>query len=107
QRHPRQDGDAMMHFLAIELVMDIAARMEQVGRENMVLRLGLLQAEDVRLFLVEQPLDDMRTGADRVYIPRSDLERGHGLSCSALSSGVKEDLSVCVPRTHTERPLLR
>ena len=62
QRQARQDGDAMVHLLAVELVMDIAARVEQLGREDIVLRLGLLQAEDVGLLLVEQPLDDARRG---------------------------------------------
>ena len=57
-----EDRDAMVHLLAIELVMDIAARMEQVGREDMILRLGFLQAEDVGLLLVEQPFDDAARG---------------------------------------------
>ena len=52
----------MVHLLAVELVMDIAARVEQLGGEDMVLRLGLLQAEDVGLLLVEQPLDDRQRG---------------------------------------------
>ncbi len=44
----------MVHLLAVELVMDVAAGVEQLGREDMVLRLGFLQAEDVGLLLVEQ-----------------------------------------------------
>ena len=63
KRQPRQDRDAMVHLLAVELVMDVAARMEQVGREDMILRLGFLQAEDVRLLLVEEAFDDAGTRA--------------------------------------------
>ena len=52
----------MVHLLAVELVMDVAERVEQLGGEDIVLRLGLLQAEDVGLLLVEEALDDARRG---------------------------------------------
>ena len=80
----------MMHLLAVELVMDIAARMEQLGREHMVLGLGFLQAKYVGLLFIEQPFDDLRSGADRIDIPGSDFELGHVKFCSALSGRVKK-----------------
>ena len=97
----------MVHLLAVELVMDIAARMKQLRGEDIVLRLGFLKAEDVWLLLVQEAFYDMRAGADGIDVPGSDLELGHGEFCSALSRRVKEGLSMGVPRTLMERPLLR
>ena len=37
--------------------------LEQVGREDVVVRLGFLQAQDVGLLLVEEALDDRRSRA--------------------------------------------
>ena len=105
--HPAEDCDAMVHFLAIELVMDVAARMKQVCREDIILRLGFLEAQDVRLFLVEKTFDDGHAGADRINVPGGDFKLGHGKFCSALLGGVKEGLLAAVPHTGTKRPLLR
>ena len=80
QRNAAQDGDAMVHLLAVR-VRDGRSRANGTARrEDMVLRLGLLQAEDVGLLLVEEALDDRRAGADRIDVPGSDLELGHGRS---------------------------
>ena len=59
--------------------MNIAARVKQLGRKDMVLGLGFLQAKDVRLLVVEDALDDRHASADRVDVPGSTLERGHGI----------------------------
>jgi hypothetical protein len=75
----------MVHLLPVELVMDVAARVEQRGGEHDVLRLGFLQAEDVGLLLVEQPPDEVGAGAHRIDVPRGDLELGHG----GLSGGAR------------------
>src|SRR5687767_12022912 len=77
QRDAAQDGHAVVHFLAIELMMDISARVEKLRREDKVLGLGLLEAEYVGLLLVEQALDDRDPGSNRVDVPGGDLERGH------------------------------
>ena len=78
QRHPAQDRHTMMHALAVQLLVDIAEAREQIGREGVVAGLGFLKAKDVGLLVGDQPLDQRRAGADRIDIPRSDLEAGHG-----------------------------
>ena len=47
----------MVHPLAVELAMDIAMVVEQLERKNVVEHLGFLKAQDIRLLLGEQPLD--------------------------------------------------
>ncbi len=79
ERHPAEDRDAVVHLLAIELVVNVAARVEQVGRKDDIERLGLLQAEDVGLLIVEQPRDDGGARAHRIDVPRGNLEFGHGV----------------------------
>ena len=106
ERKTAEDRDAMMHLLAVELVMDKAARVKQFGREHMVLGLGLLQAEDVGLFLVEQPFDDLRAGTDRIDVPGSDLECGHERGMACYGNRTEGLLAAC-PRQATKRPLLR
>ena len=47
----------MVHPLAVQLLVDVAAAAEQLGREDLVVGLGLLQAQDVGLLLGDQALD--------------------------------------------------
>ena len=56
----------MMHPLAVELLMHVAVAVEQLGREDAVEHLGFLQAQDVRLLLDDQPLDQRRARAHRL-----------------------------------------
>ena len=101
KRDATENCDAMMHLLAIKLVMDIAARMEEAGWKYIVLRLGLLKAEDVGLFLVKEAFDDGRAGAHGVDVPGSDLERGHGLSTAYHECRTDGLLAAC-PRQATK-----
>jgi hypothetical protein len=64
----------MVHLLAVQSRVNIAMAGEQLGREHFVDRLGLLQAQDVRLFLGDQALNQLGPGANRVDGPRGDLD---------------------------------
>ncbi len=64
----------MMHPLAAKRRVDIALAAEKVGGEDIVRGLGFLKAQDVRLMLLEQPLDDRNPGPDRVDIPGGDRD---------------------------------
>ena len=91
QRQAADDGDAMVHLLAVELLVDIAVLAEQLGREDLVERLGFLQAQHVGLLLGQQALDQLGAGADRVDVPRCDLDRSaHGLAPSPRRAPRKE-----------------
>ena len=59
----------MVHPLAVQLLVDVAQAGEQLGRENLVIGLGLLQAQDVGLLLGDQPLDQRGASADRIDVP--------------------------------------
>ena len=48
---PAEDRDAVVHPLPVELPMDVAEAVEQLGREDAVEHLGFLQAQDVGLLL--------------------------------------------------------
>ena len=64
----------MVHPLAVQLLVDVAETGEQLGREDLVDRLGFLQAQDVGLLLGDKALDQRRAGADRVDVPRCDFQ---------------------------------
>jgi hypothetical protein len=78
-RQPAEDGDAVMHALAADDLVDVAELAEHARREVAVADLGLLQAQDVRRFLAQELLDDVEPGADGIDVPGRDLEAcGHG-----------------------------
>ena len=78
QRHPAEDRDAMVHPLPVELAMDVAVTLEQIGREDGVENLGFLEAQDVGLLLGDQALDKPGARAHRVDVPGRDLQlRSH------------------------------
>ena len=78
---PAEDRDAVVHLLALQRAMHVALLAEQVGREEVVGRLGFLQAEDIGLLLAEQALDDADPRTDRVHVPGGDLDGlGHEFS---------------------------
>ena len=64
----------MVHPLAVQLLVDVAVAVNSSAGKTSSLRLGLLQAQDVRLLLGDQALDQRGAGADRVDVPRGDLE---------------------------------
>src|SRR5206468_11799167 len=73
-----QDRDAVMHPLSVEHDMLIAALLERIGGEDTVEDLRFLQAQDVGLLLVDQPLDECRPRPYRVDVPRGNLQSlGH------------------------------
>ncbi len=49
--------------------MDISRAAEQIGREDVVPRLGFLEAEDVGRLLDEEALDDAEPRAHRIDVP--------------------------------------
>ena len=74
QGHPAEDRDAVVHPLAVELPVDVAVTVEQVGRKDVVEHLGFLKAQDVGLLLGDQSLDERRARPHRVDVPRSDFQ---------------------------------
>src|SRR5206468_9519481 len=74
QRNATEDGDAMVHALAVELDMRIAVALEGIGWEDAVEHLGFLQAENVRLLLLDQALDQPDARAHRIDVPRCNLQ---------------------------------
>ena len=74
ERDAAEDRDAMVHALAVQRVVDVAMAAEKLGREDAVEHLRLLEAENVRLLLGDQTLDQPGARAHRVDVPRSDLQ---------------------------------
>src|SRR5690348_8867281 len=74
QRHSAEDPHAMMYTLAVQLAVDVAVAVEQIEREDAVEHHGFLQAQDVGLLLTDQALDERNARANRVDVPRSDLQ---------------------------------
>ena len=62
ERHPAEDRDAMVHPLAVELLVDVAVAVEQVGREDVVEHLGFLKAQDVGLLVARSAARPARFG---------------------------------------------
>ena len=63
QWQARQNRDAVIAFHAEDMLMLIALRGERRARKSFIDRLGFLQADDVRLVLVDQPFDKPCAGA--------------------------------------------
>ena len=74
QLDPAEDGDSVVHALAVELLVDVAEPGEMRRREDVIVGLGFLQAKDVGLLLGDQALDDRQPRADRVDVPGYDLD---------------------------------
>src|SRR3546814_8928275 len=72
QRQPVDDGDAMVHALAVGDDVLIAERLEHGLGKQAAFDLGFLKAQDVGRFLAQEFLDDADTGADAVDVPGSD-----------------------------------
>ena len=70
----RDDGDAIIALVADEGLMDIARLRKGLGRELLVRRLGLLQAEDIGLMIPEELRDHPDAQAHRVDVPGGDGE---------------------------------
>ena len=68
----------MVHPLAFELLVYVSMLPEEVGGKDIIGCFGFLQAEDVGLLLLEQPLHDRQPGAYRIDIPGTDLQTAHG-----------------------------
>src|SRR3546814_11046329 len=61
QRQPADDGDAMVHALAVGDDVLIAERLEHGLGKQAAFALGFLKAQDVGRFLAPEFLDDART----------------------------------------------
>ena len=70
----RDDGDAIVALVADEGLVDIAGLAEGLGRELLVRRLGLLQAEDVGLVSLQELGDHADAQAHRIDVPGGDGE---------------------------------
>ena len=80
-RHPAHDRDAMVHFLAVQHLMDIAQTAEHIGGEGLVHHLGFLKAQYVRRFLGQELFDNVDARADAVDVPGCDGKSvGHGVA---------------------------
>ena len=73
ERNTAEDGDPVVHPLAVEQAMHIAEPLEHRMRERAVLNLGFLQAQNVRAFGRQKLLDDRYPGSNRVDVPGRDL----------------------------------
>jgi len=76
--HPADDRDAVVHPLAFQLLVRVSMLAEEVGGEDIIRRLGFLQAENIGPLLLEQPLHDRQPGAYRIDIPGADFQTAHG-----------------------------
>src|SRR4051794_33740236 len=104
ERNAAQDGDAVMHALAVQCVMDIAVLPEKIGGKDAVQHLGFLKAEDIRLLLSEQALDQPGPGADRVDVPGCDLQpSAHVSRLARRAANEKGPRSGGMERGPTER----
>src|SRR3546814_19111640 len=72
QRQPADDGDAMVHALAVGDDVLIAARLEHGLGKQAAFDLGFLKAPDVRRFLAQASPAYADTGPDAVAVPVSD-----------------------------------
>ena len=62
----------MMHGHAVHNKMTIAQLPKQSFGKKAVDDLRFLKTQNVRRFFLQEPLNDVDTGANRVYIPRGD-----------------------------------
>ena len=89
KRDLAEDSDAVVHLLALQLVMHVTEIGEQFAGKDVVCRLRLLKAKDVRLLLPQQTLDDSEPGSNGVHVPGCDLDLvGHDQALSPF----------CIPR---------
>src|SRR5690606_37221591 len=73
----REDGDAVIALLALHGDVIVAGLMEGAPGKLVVRALGLLEAEDVRLVVLQEPGHEADPQPDRVDVPSGDGE-GHG-----------------------------
>ena len=66
----------------LSLRCDVAEASEQLGREDLVVGLGLLKAQHVGLLLGQEAFDDPGAGSHRIDVPAGDLDLGHARSLS-------------------------
>ena len=92
ERDPRQDRHAVVALHPVHQHMAIAERLEQLAREQLVGRLGLLQAQDVRRPFRDEPPDIVDAQPDRVDVPG---DKAQGLiaafdrDCAATEAGLR------------------
>ena len=72
KRQARDNGDAVIAFLAIDGDMRIAKAVKVGGRKLAVAAFGFLQAEHVGLRLLQKPPDGCDPQPDRIDVPRRE-----------------------------------
>jgi hypothetical protein len=78
ERLARQDRDAVVALHAVHQHVAVAERLERLAREQLVRRLGLLQAQHIGLRLLEQTPDEADAQPHRVDVP-GDQSHGQDL----------------------------
>ena len=77
----RQNGDAVIGLHAVEAHMRIAQRLHRLQREQPVLDLDFLQADDIGTFLHREPAQKVDPQPQRIDVPGGNA---HGDSVSLL-----------------------
>ena len=78
ERHPRDDGDAVIALLPVEREMGVAHALEALERKPVVGALGFLEAQHVRLRGAQEPRDEIDAQPHRIDVPGGDGQ-AHGL----------------------------
>ena len=78
KRQARDDGDAVIALLAVDLDVLVAGAAKRLQRKVGVRALRLLQAENVRLLFAQEPRDEADPQPDRVDVPGGDGKRHRG-----------------------------
>ena len=73
-RQARERGDAVIGLLPVDLDVAEAERRELFRREDLVMALGFLQAENVRLVFGDEPFHEPDAQAHGVDVPSGERE---------------------------------
>ena len=77
ERQARQDGDAVIALHAVHQQVAIAQRLELRARKQLVRGLGLLEAQNIGLLLLEEAADEPDAQPDRVDVPGDQPHGSH------------------------------
>ena len=64
----------MMHPLTVQMPVYVTMTVEQLEREDRVEHLSFLEAQDVRLMLSDEALDQPRASSHRVDVPGCNFQ---------------------------------
>ena len=104
KRHLAEDCHTVVHLLPVDDDVRITKTFERIHGKLRVLRLGFLQAQNVRRHFLQEPGDNIHPEANRIDVPGSNL---HAMALSiAPQPRKRQDRPVCID-PETERPSLR